>query len=124
RAGPALRPGVALFYVARADPRGNGGITGDGHMDVPCAEAARKTFLSAEQILLPERLQTYGRDVRILRTLVSGVVEARWGAHLTGCAPDYRADLTHVQEYLAAARDRAAWHEYLERYVYVSDQDY
>jgi glutaconate CoA-transferase subunit A len=121
---PALRPDVALIHVNLADPQGNGVILGDGHIDSLCAKAATKTFLSAEQILLPERLQTYGHDVRILRTLVTGVVEAPWGAHFTGCAPDYRADLTHVQEYLAAARDGSAWNEYLERYVYVSDQEY
>ena len=121
---PALRPDVALIHVNLADPQGNGVILGDGHIDVLCAKAARRTFLSAEQILLPERLQTYGRDVRILRTLVAGVVEAPWGAHFTGCAPDYRADLTHVQEYLNAARDGSAWHEYLERYIYRSNRDY
>jgi glutaconate CoA-transferase, subunit A len=121
---PALRPDVALIHVNLADPQGNGVILGDGHMDVLCAKAARRTFLSAEQILLPERLQTYGHDVRILRTLVAGVVEAPWGAHFTGCAPDYRADLTHVQEYLNAARDGSAWHEYLERYIYRSNRDY
>jgi glutaconate CoA-transferase subunit A len=121
---PALKPDVALLHVNLADPQGNGVILGDGHMDALCAKAARQTFLSAEQILLPERLQTYGRDVHIFRTSVAGVVEAPWGAHFTGCAPDYRADLLHVQEYLAAARDRAAWHDYLERYVYVSDREY
>lgn len=121
---PALRPDVALIHVNLADPQGNGVILGDGHMDALCAKAARRTFLSAEQILLPERLQTYGHDVRILRTLVAGVVEAPWGAHFTGCAPDYRADLTHVQEYLNAARDGAAWHEYLERYIYRSNREY
>ncbi len=121
---PALRPDVALLHVNLADPQGNGVILGDGHMDALCAKAAKKTFLSAEQILLPERLQTYGRDVHVFRTVVTGVVEAPWGAHLTGCAPDYRADLQHVQEYLRAARDRAAWAEYLEQYVYVTDQEY
>ncbi|HKV46073.1 MAG TPA: CoA-transferase [bacterium] len=121
---PSLRPDVALIHVNLADPQGNGVILGDGHMDALCAKAARQTFLSAEQILLPERLQTYGHDVRILRTLVTGVVEAPWGAHFTGCAPDYRADLQHVQEYLSAARDAAAWHGYLERYVYVGEREY
>jgi acyl CoA:acetate/3-ketoacid CoA transferase alpha subunit len=121
---PALRPDVALLHVNLADPQGNGVILGDGHMDALCAKAAKKTFLSAEQILIPERLQTYGHDVRVLRTLVTGVVEAPWGAHCTGCAPEYRADLTHVQEYLTAARDGSAWHDYLERYVYVSDEEY
>ncbi len=121
---PALRPDVALVHVNLADSQGNGVILGDGHVDALCAKAARKTFLSAEQILLPERLQTYGRDVHIFRTFVTGVVEAPWGAHLTGCAPDYRADLLHVQEYLHAARDHSTWNEYLERHVYVSDQEY
>jgi len=121
---PALKPDVALLHVNLADPQGNGVILGDGHMDALCAKAARKTFLSAEQILLPERLQTYGRDVHIFRTVVAGVVEAPWGAHLTGCAPDYRADLLHVQEYLRAARDGSAWSEYLEQYVYVSNREY
>ena len=121
---PALRPDVALVHVNLADPQGDGVILGDGHMDALCAKAATQTYLSAEQILLPERLQTYGHDVRILRTLVTGVVQAPWGAHFTGCAPDYRADLHHVQEYLGAARDGSAWSGYLERYVYVSDQEY
>lgn len=121
---PALRPDVALLHVNLADPQGNGVVLGDGHMDALCAKAARQTFLSAEEILLPERLQTYGRDVHIFRTVVTGVVEARWGAHFTGCAPDYRADLNHVREYLAAARDRSSWHEYLEKYVYVDDREY
>ncbi|HKX18177.1 MAG TPA: CoA-transferase [bacterium] len=121
---PALRPDVALLHVNLADPQGNGVVLGDGHMDALCAKAAAQTFLSAEQILLPERLQTYGRDVHIFRTVVNGVVDARWGAHFTGCAPDYRADLNHVREYLAAARDRSSWHEYLEKYVYVDDREY
>jgi glutaconate CoA-transferase, subunit A len=121
---PALKPDVALLHVNLADPQGNGVVLGDGHMDALCAKAAAQTFLSAEQILLPERLQTYGRDVHIFRTVVTGVVEARWGAHFTGCAPEYRADLNHVREYLAAARERSSWSEYLEKYVYVDDHEY
>ena len=121
---PALRPDVALLHVNLADAQGNGVVLGDGHMDALCAKAAAQTFLSAEQILLPERLQTYGRDVHIFRTVVTGVVESRWGAHFTGCAPDYRADLNHVREYLAAARERSSWHEYLEKYVFVDDREY
>ena len=62
--------------------------------------------------------------MHIFRTMVTGVVEAPWGAHFTGCAPEYRADLQHVQEYLAAARSEAAWHDYLERYVYVTHHEY
>jgi glutaconate CoA-transferase subunit A len=121
---PALKPDFALIHVNLADPQGNGVILGDGHVDVLCAKAARHTILSAERVVSSEELQRYGRDVQIHRIHVDGVVEAPWGAHFTGCAPYYRADLGHVQEYLSAARTPEGWAEYLERYVTDRPQDY
>jgi glutaconate CoA-transferase subunit A len=121
---PALKPDFALVHVNLADPQGNGVILGDGHVDVLCAKAAKRTVLSAERIVSAEELQRYGRDVQIHRIHVDGVVEAPWGAHFTGCAPYYRADLRHVQEYLNAARAPESWQEYCERYVTDRHQDY
>lgn len=121
---PALKPDFALIHVNLADPLGNGVILGDGHVDVLCAKAARYTILSAERIVSPEELQRYGRDVQIHRIHVDGVVEAAWGAHFTGCAPYYRADLGHVQEYLGAARSAETWEAYCARYVTDSPPEY
>jgi glutaconate CoA-transferase subunit A len=121
---PALEPDFALVHVNLADPQGNGVILGDGHVDVLCAKAARHTILSAERIVSAEELQRYGRDVQIHRIHVDGVIEAHWGAHFTGCAPYYRADLAHVQEYLTAARTPDGWTSYLERYVTDRPADY
>jgi glutaconate CoA-transferase subunit A len=121
---PALRPDFALIHVNLADPYGNGVILGDGHVDVLCAKAARTTIISAERIVSAEELQRYGRDVQIHRIHVDGVVEAAWGAHFTGCAPYYRADLRHTQEYLAAARDAGSWADYCARYVTDRPADY
>jgi glutaconate CoA-transferase subunit A len=121
---PALAPDFALIHVNLADPQGNGVILGDGHVDVLCAKAAKRTILSAERVVSAEELQRYGRDVQIHRIHVDGVVEAPWGAHFTGCAPYYRADLRHVQEYLTAARDPSAWADYVGRYVGDSPRDY
>jgi glutaconate CoA-transferase subunit A len=121
---PALEPDIALIHVNVADPAGNGVILGDGHVDVLCAKAARRTFLSAEWIASPGEMSRFGRDVQIFRFLVAGVVEAPWGAHPTGCAPYYRADLRHVQAYQAAARDDESWRQYLERHVYVDEATY
>ncbi|MGC8487245.1 MAG: CoA transferase subunit A [Clostridia bacterium] len=121
---PALKPDFALVHVNLADPLGNGVILGDGHVDVLCAKAARYTILSAERIVSPEELQRYGRDVQIHRIHVDGVVEAAWGAHFTGCAPYYRADLGHVQEYLTAARSPETWEAYCARYITDSPPDY
>jgi glutaconate CoA-transferase subunit A len=121
---PALKPDIALLHVNVADASGNGVILGDGHVDSLCAKAARRTFLSTEWIASSDELHRFGRDVQVLRFTVDGVVEAPWGAHLTGCAPYYRADLRHVQEYQAAARDPQSWQQYLERYVYVDEETY
>lgn len=114
---PPLRPDYALVHANLADPQGNAVILGDGHVDVLCAKAARHTIVSAEKIVTSEELQRYGRDVQIHRIHVEGVVEAPWGAHFTGCAPYYRADLRHVREYLDCARDAEAWRAYVARYV-------
>jgi glutaconate CoA-transferase subunit A len=114
---PALRPDFALVHVNLADPSGNAVILGDGHVDVLCAKAARTTILSAEKIVSPEEIQRYGRDVQIHRIHVDAVVEAPWGAHFTGCAPYYRADLAHMRTYLEMSRTPEGWEAYRERYV-------
>lgn len=114
---PALKPDVALIHVNYTDQQGNGVILGDGHIDVLCAKAAAKTFMSCEQILSPNELQRYGRDVSILRVHTDGVVELPWGAHPTGCAPDYRADLRHLQDYLKVCNKEEDWHAYQDQYI-------
>lgn len=114
---PALKPDVALIHVNYTDQQGNGVILGDGHVDALCAKAATKTFMSCEQVLSPNELQRYGRDVSILRVHTEGVVELPWGAHPTGCAPDYRADLRHLQDYLKVCNKGEDWRSYQDQYI-------
>lgn len=121
---PALKPDVALVHVNLADEQGNGVILGDGHVDVLCAKAATRTFMSCERVVSAAELMHYGRDVQILRVHTHGVIEAPWGAHPTGCAPDYRADLRDLQEYLQAAGKVPDWDNYLRRTLYVSHDRY
>ncbi|NMP21094.1 CoA transferase subunit A [Sulfobacillus harzensis] len=121
---PALAPDVSLIHVNYADIQGNGVILGDGHVDVLCAKAAKATFMSCERILSSDELQRFGRDVQILRVYPQGVVEVPWGAHPTGCAPDYRTDLRHLQEYLKAASSEEGWQQYERDFVDVSHRQY
>ena len=121
---PCLKPDVALIHVNYADQQGNGVILGDGHVDVLCAKAAKDTFISCELILSSEELQRFGRDVQILRVYSRGVVEAPWGAHPTGCAPDYRTDLRHLEDYLKAASSDDGWRKYEAEYVTVDHAQY
>lgn len=115
---PAIRPDVALIHVNYADVQGNGVILGDGHVDVLCAKAAKNTYMSCERIISPEELQRYGRDVQVLRVHTAGVVEVPWGAHPTGCAPEYRADLRHMQDYLISCGKVEDWQAYQDRFIY------
>lgn len=121
---PALKPDVALIHVNYADHQGNGVILGDGHVDVLCAKAARETYMSCERILSSDELQRFGRDVQILRVYSRGVAEVPWGAHPTGCAPDYRTDLRHLEDYLKAAVSEEGWHQYEAEFVTVNHAQY
>lgn len=121
---PALKPDIALIHVNYADELGNGVILGDGHIDVLCAKAAQHTYVSCERILSANELQRFGRDVQVLRVHTEGVVETPWGAHPTGCAPDYRADLRDLQDYLAAANHPDEWQTYLSDNVRVDHSRY
>lgn len=121
---PALAPDVALIHVNYADIQGNGVILGDGHVDVLCAKAAKNTYMSCERILSSDELQRFGRDVQVLRVYSKGVVEVPWGAHPTGCAPDYRTDLRHLQEYLKAASSEEGWRQYESDFVDVNHRQY
>lgn len=121
---PQLTPDIALIHVNYADEQGNGVILGDGHIDVLCAKAAKNTFVSCERILSANELQRYGRDVQVLRVHTQGVVEAPWGAHPTGCAPDYRADLRNLQEYLGLASKAETWQDYMNQCVRVDHGRY
>ena len=121
---PALTPDVALIHVNYADVQGNAVILGDGHVDVLCAKAAKETFVSCERILSSQELQRFGRDVQILRVYTRGVVEVPWGAHPTGCAPDYRTDLRHLEDYLKAAASEDGWRRYETEFVQVDHDQY
>jgi glutaconate CoA-transferase subunit A len=114
---PALKPDVALIHVNYADMKGNGVILGDGHVDALCAKAAKKTYMSCEKVISPEELQRYGRDVQVLRVHTHGIIEIPWGAHPPGCAPDYRADLRHLQDYLKVSNKEEDWLAYQDNYV-------
>jgi glutaconate CoA-transferase subunit A len=58
------------------------------------------------------------------RSVVTGVVEAPFGAHPTSAAPDYALDLEHLKAYAASAAGPEALAAYRAAYVDVAPQDY
>ncbi|HET8559569.1 MAG TPA: CoA-transferase [Marmoricola sp.] len=117
---PALELDVALVHLNRADRHGNATYLGpDPYFDDLFAMAARRTYLSCEQVVDTAGLTVDTPVQRLLvsRMMVDGVVEAPNGAHFTSCVPDYDRDEAFQKVYAAAAKDDAAWADFEQRFL-------
>jgi glutaconate CoA-transferase, subunit A len=121
---PALHLDAALVHLNRADARGNAAFSGpDLYFDDLFCSAAERAYVSCERIVSTEELGEVDlARRRIARWMVRGVVEAPNGAHFTSCAPDYERDEGFQKEYVAAAKDPAAWAAFRARYLDVADE--
>ena len=124
---PAIRLDAALIHVDRADRLGNTQTLGpDPYFDELFARAARHCYVSCEELV--DRLDlTYSGDARFNpfeRSLVTGVVHARFGAHPTSNAPAYGWDMDHLKRYSALAAEPAGWETYTREFVYTTEAEY
>ncbi|MCL4292531.1 MAG: acyl CoA--acetate/3-ketoacid CoA transferase subunit alpha [Acidimicrobiia bacterium] len=123
---PAFDIDVALIHMHRADAAGNGQYLNlDPYFDDLMAQAARRTFMSVEEVVATDDLAAGGppQSQLIPRVFVDGVVEAPFGAHFTECPPDYGRDEAFQKEYAASAKDPDAWQAFRARYVDVASHD-
>ncbi|MDP9101569.1 MAG: acyl CoA--acetate/3-ketoacid CoA transferase subunit alpha [Actinomycetota bacterium] len=116
---PALPLDAALVHLNRADVRGNAQFLGpDLYFDDLFCAAAERAYVSCERIVPTEELAAGELTrLRISRWMVAGVVEAPRGAHFTSCSPDYERDEEFQREYVAAAKDPAAWQQFTATYL-------
>jgi len=124
---PALKLDVALLHVHRSDQRGNVlTLSPDPFFDELFARAAATTFVTAEQIVPTAELNiaVNSRYNLIERALVTGVAEAKFGAHPTSAAPDYQLDLKHLKTYVESATSPEAWAAYRASFIDVPDAAY
>ncbi|KQV54723.1 CoA transferase subunit A [Caulobacter sp. Root342] len=124
---PALRLDAALLHVHRADQQGATlTLSPDPFFDELMARAADKVFITAEQVVPTAQLDMAANTRFNLfeRALVTGVVEAPFGAHPTSAAPDYQLDLDHLKTYAASAADAQALDDYRAAFVEVDAEAY
>src|SRR3546814_5139574 len=57
------------------------------------------------------------------RSLVSGVVLTRGGAHPTSHVPGYGWDAAHLMRYCAAAEEEGGWTKYVEEFLKGDEAD-
>jgi glutaconate CoA-transferase subunit A len=112
----AMRPDVAVFHVDKADPHGNVSC-GYAAEAVILAEASQHVIVTAEQIV--ERLEEKDAVGTFMPSiLVDTVVHAPFGSHPAGMTGRYAPDRAHMQRYVEASRDDAAYAGYLDTYVF------
>jgi glutaconate CoA-transferase, subunit A len=125
---PALELDVALVHLNRADMHGNASYLGpDPYFDDLFAMAAKKTYLSVEQVIDTAGLTVDAPVQRLLlnRMMVEGVVEAPNGAHFTNCVPDYERDEKFQKAYAAAASGSDEdWQAFHDRFLAGDEASY
>lgn len=113
---PAIRCDVALVHALAASADGTL-LLDPNEDDALLAQASRVVVASAERIVGGD--EALRRDGTVLSGIhVTAVVECELGAHPTRVRELRDLDVDHLREYVAAARDDAAFKEYLARYVY------
>ncbi len=124
---PAIPLDVALVHVDRADRLGNIQVDGPDHyFDDLYARAAQHCFVSTEELV--DRLDLTHSDIvqrsTFERMLVTGVVEAPFGAHPTSWPPRYGADMDHLKKYAASAGEDDGWKSYVDEFIGGGEQNY
>jgi glutaconate CoA-transferase subunit A len=115
---PAMQPDVALFHARLGDRHGNVWV-GNARECVQLAHASRTTLTTVEE-LFDGNLITDERYLSgtIPPLYLGGIAHAPRGAWPTGLPGYYAPDISHLQEYAAAAKTRAGFDGYLARHVF------
>lgn len=125
---PALELDAAFVHVHRADPAGNGMVLGPArYFDDLYARAAKKTYVSCEQLVDRGTLREHGpiEALTISRMSTHAVIETPTGAHFTECPPDYGRDEAFQKMYVKTAKDPDLWATFKQRFLDCeSHQDY
>lgn len=117
---PAIKLDVALLHTHKADRLGNTRLySPDPFFDELFARAADRCYVSCEECVdqLASSDEADARCNPFERSLVSGVVLARGGAHPTSHVPGYGWDAAHLKRYCAAAEEEGGWAKYVDEFL-------
>ncbi len=113
---PAIRPDVALFHAASADPAGNVWI-GVRRELMLMAHAARATLVTVEEVAGDLMADDRVAAGTIPALYVSAIARAPRGAWPVGLRRTYPPDHEHLRRYAELAASADGFARYLDRYV-------
>ena len=98
----ALVPDVVLIHAGQADEDGNIAISGAQGIDRSLIGAAKKTFVTVEEIVSRGNFTKDTRATVFPRFLVNGICAVKYGAYPCSCLPYYATDYPHLQQVIGA----------------------
>jgi glutaconate CoA-transferase, subunit A len=116
---PALKLDAALLHATKGDRLGNTLVLGpDSYFDEHFARAADATYVSADEVVDLLALSDEEAKANIYeRCFVTGIVEARFGAHPTTSPPNHGWDFKALKAYAASAEADGGWESYFNEYI-------
>jgi glutaconate CoA-transferase subunit A len=115
---PAIKPDVALFHAAMADPQGNVWIGRQRDLST-LAHAATKTIATVERIVEGNLLDDPTLAAGTLPGFyVEAVAVAPRGAWPLPLPNHYAADIAHLAEYARLAASAEGFNKYLDTFVH------
>jgi glutaconate CoA-transferase subunit A len=113
----ALQPDVTIIHVQRADEFGNAHAWGNMGVTREACLAAKRTLVTAEEIVDPEVISSDPNRVITPGFRVSAVVHAPWGAHPSPTPGHYNRDHQTFLDYQNDSRTPAAFAAWRARWV-------
>lgn len=112
---PALNPDVTVIHAQRADRKGNVWIQGILGAAKEAALAAKTLLVTVEEVV--DHLEAPPNAVILPHWVVAAVAHVPGGAWPSYAAGHYDRDNAFYQAWDAIARDRGAFHAWMERHV-------
>jgi glutaconate CoA-transferase subunit A len=113
----AVVPDLAILHVQRCDEEGNAHAWGNLGVSRDALMAARRTILTAEEIVPREVIDSDPNRVLGPAQKVVAVVHAPGGAHPSPVQGYYNRDHAFFHEYHAATRDLAGWQAWEREWI-------
>lgn len=113
----AINPDVTIIHAQRCDEYGNAHVWGNMGITREACLASRSVIVTAEEIVVPEVINSDPNRVVTPGFRVAAVIHAPWGAHPSPAPGHYNRDHRAFLEYRDASRTADAFRRWLKKWV-------
>ncbi|MBY0528088.1 MAG: CoA transferase subunit A [Gemmataceae bacterium] len=115
---PALYPDVSAIHVPEADRYGNCRIRGTSVADIDLARASHRLIITCERLIPHDEIRNDPTRTVIPFYCVDAVCEAPYGSYPGNMPYEYFSDEEHLSQWLEVEKDKTAFRDFLNKYIY------